>query len=91
MALEDKVKTIDDYISKFPDGIQDILVRLRQIIKKEAPMAEETINYDIPTFVLNGNLVHFAAFKKHIGFIQHLQVFLNLPMNSRNTKPQKGL
>lgn len=68
MALEDKVKTIDDYISKFPDGIQDILVRLRQIIKKEAPTAEETINYDIPTFVLNGNLVHFAAFKKHIGF-----------------------
>ncbi|MBA2421832.1 MAG: DUF1801 domain-containing protein, partial [Chitinophagales bacterium] len=40
----------------------------RVIIRKAAPKAEETINYAMPTFTLNGNLVHFAAYKNHIGF-----------------------
>ena len=66
--MTDKVKTIDNYISKFPNEIQDILENIREVIRKEAPWAEETINYDIPTFVLNGNLVHFGAFKRHLGF-----------------------
>lgn len=66
--MTDKTTSIDNYISKFPDEIQEILKKVRQVIKKEAPTAEETINYDIPTFVLNGNLVHFGGFKKHIGF-----------------------
>jgi uncharacterized protein YdhG (YjbR/CyaY superfamily) len=48
--------------------IQDILQKIRQTIKKEAPAAEETISYQIPTFKFHGNLVHFAAFKNHIGF-----------------------
>ncbi|MCZ7383120.1 MAG: DUF1801 domain-containing protein [Candidatus Methanoperedens sp.] len=61
-------KTIDEYIAMFPRNIQDILGKLRQVIKESAPEAEETINYGIPTFKLNGNLVHFAAFKNHIGF-----------------------
>ena len=60
--------TIDDYISKFPKKIQEILEKLRQTIKNSAPKAEETINYQIPTFKLNGNLLHFAAYKNHIGF-----------------------
>lgn len=42
--------------------------RLRKAIKEEAPQATETINYQMPTFKLNGNLVHFAAYKNHIGF-----------------------
>jgi len=61
-------KTIDDYIKSFPEDIQKILETVRQTIKKAAPEAEEAISYQMPTFKLNGNLVHFAAFKNHIGF-----------------------
>jgi len=63
-----QVKTMDEYIATFPKNVQDILEKLRRVIKESAPKAEETINYGIPTFKLNGNLVHFAAFKNHIGF-----------------------
>ena len=59
---------IDEYIASFPKDIQEILEKLRTTIRKAAPDAEEIINYQIPTFTLKGNLVHFAAFKKHIGF-----------------------
>jgi uncharacterized protein YdhG (YjbR/CyaY superfamily) len=61
-------KTIDEYIAGFPPGIQEILEKIRAVIRSEASEAQETINYQMPTFVLNGNLVHFAAFKNHIGF-----------------------
>ena len=60
--------TIDEYIAMFPDDVQRILNELRQTIRAAAPDAEETINYQMPTFTLNGNLVHFAAFQNHIGF-----------------------
>jgi uncharacterized protein YdhG (YjbR/CyaY superfamily) len=59
---------IDSYIAEFPDDIQKRLEQVRATIHKAAPKAEEAIKYAIPTFVLNGNLVHFAAFKNHIGF-----------------------
>jgi uncharacterized protein YdhG (YjbR/CyaY superfamily) len=59
---------IDAYIASFPKETQKILDQLRATIRKAAPEAEEAINYAIPTFTLNGNLVHFAAFKNHIGF-----------------------
>ena len=59
---------IDEYIASFPKGVQEILEKIRAIIRKAAPDAEEAIKYQMPTFILNGNLVHFAAFKKHIGF-----------------------
>ena len=61
-------KRIDEYIAGFPHDVQKILESIRTTIKKAAPDAEETIKYQIPTFVLNGNLVHFGAFKKHVGF-----------------------
>jgi uncharacterized protein YdhG (YjbR/CyaY superfamily) len=60
--------TMDEYINTFPEDVKRILSELRQTIKEVAPDAEETINYQIPTFTLNGNLVHFAAFEHHIGF-----------------------
>ena len=63
-----KVNTIDEYIMGFPAPVQELLQELRAVIQKAAPDARETINYQIPTFVLHGNLVHFAAFKHHIGF-----------------------
>jgi len=59
---------MDEYISQFPQNVRGILEQLRKVIRESAPEAEETINYGIPTFRLNGNLVHFAAFKNHIGF-----------------------
>ena len=61
-------QTIDEYIKTFPTDVQSILERMRQVIRKAAPDAVEAISYQIPTFKLNGNLVHFAAFKNHIGF-----------------------
>jgi len=61
-------KNIDEYIARYPKGIQAILQKIRKTVQKAAPDAQETINYQMPTLSLNGNLVHFAAFEKHIGF-----------------------
>ena len=63
-----KPLTIDQYIEGFPVDVQMILKKIRKTIAEAAPEAEETISYGIPTFKLWGNLVHFAAFKSHIGF-----------------------
>lgn len=60
--------SIDEYIALFPDDIQRTLQGLRATVRAAAPDAQEKISYGIPTFALNGNLVHFAAFEKHIGF-----------------------
>ena len=60
--------TIDDYIASFPPEIQEKLQGLRAVIREAAPQATEKISYQMPTFCLYGNLVHFAAFKNHIGF-----------------------
>lgn len=59
---------IEEYIANFPVDTQEILRKLRRTILKSAPGAIEVIKYGIPTFKLNGNLVHFAALKNHIGF-----------------------
>ncbi|EJO71553.1 MULTISPECIES: iron chaperone [Leptospira] len=61
-------KNIDEYINLFPEDVQDKLRKLRSTIRKAAPNAEEKISYQMPVFALNGNLVYFAAYKKHIGF-----------------------
>jgi len=68
--MEKKVRftSIDEYIAAFPAEIQKILQELRSTIQAAAPDAEEKIGYQMPTFFLHGNLVHFAAFKHHIGF-----------------------
>ncbi len=60
-------KNIDEYISGFPDEIRLLLEEVRKTIRNAAPEATEAISYQMPTFRLNGNLVHFAAFKNHIG------------------------
>lgn len=67
-SSETKFKTIDEYINSFPENIRPILQTFRQTIKEEVPEAQETIKYGMPTFVYHGNLVYFAAWKKHIGF-----------------------
>jgi uncharacterized protein YdhG (YjbR/CyaY superfamily) len=60
--------SIDDYIRSFPEHIQKKLAQMRKAIREVAPSAQEKISYQMPTFYLNGNLVHFAAYTNHIGF-----------------------
>ncbi len=67
-AKQEQPATIDEYIAQFPEEIQQKLQEIRAVIHAAAPEATEKISYQMPTFYLRGNLVHFAAFKKHIGF-----------------------
>ena len=68
MANRSTAKSIDEYIAEFPPETQKVLEEMRQLVRVEAPGATETISYAIPTFDLNGHLVHFAGFAHHIGF-----------------------
>jgi len=61
-------RNIDEYIETFPQEVQEKLQKVRQTIHEAAPEAEEAISYQMPTFKLNGNLVHFAGYEHHIGF-----------------------
>ena len=67
MENEKQYTTIDEYIALFPPEFQKRMQELRDVIKKAAPDATEKISWQMPTFYLNGNLVHFAAHKNHIG------------------------
>lgn len=60
--------TVEAYIQEFPEEVQEIMQKIRAIVKEEAPDAQEKISYGMPTFSYKGALVHFAAYKKHIGF-----------------------
>lgn len=68
MSMETDYNPIDDYIAGFPPAVQQILQTIRATIQEAAPEATEAISYQMPTFKLHGNLVHFAAYKSHIGF-----------------------
>jgi len=67
ILIKSKINTIDEYISGFPIETQKILEQIRATVKKAAPDSVETIKYSMPTFTLKGNLIHFAAYKNHIG------------------------
>ncbi len=63
------IKTISQYIKLYPKDVQAILKKVHTTIKAVVPKADEAIKYGIPTFIVNGkNLVHFAAYKNHVGF-----------------------
>lgn len=64
----DASSPIDDYIAGFPESVREVLGKVRDTIRQAAPGATETIAYRMPTFTLNGTLVHFAGFAKHVGF-----------------------
>jgi len=68
MSTDQKPQNIDEYIAGFPQVVQEILQKIRMTVKKAAPDAQETIKYQMPAFMLNGNLVYFSAFKNHVGF-----------------------
>ena len=65
--MDTKINNIDDYIDSFPANVKTHLVQIRATIQKAAPNAKEKISYGMPTFELNGNLIHFAGYKNHIG------------------------
>ncbi len=66
--MDQKISTIDSYINNKPSEIQEKLMLIKNTVKKTAPMTVETISYGIPTFKYKGkNLIHFAAFAKHLG------------------------
>ncbi len=90
LATKQTFQTIDEYVKTFPKNIQKILGTVRQAIKKSAPAAEEAISYQIPTFKLNGNLVHFAAFKNHIGFYPGAEAIKVFPKEIVSYKSSKG-
>lgn len=81
---------IDEYIAGFPPEIQLILRKIREVIGKAAPGAEEAIKYGMPTFVLKGNLVHFAACKNHIGFYPAPSGIVNFETELTKYKRSKG-
>jgi uncharacterized protein YdhG (YjbR/CyaY superfamily) len=68
MDKREEAKTMDEYIKRCPKPARERLETIRRLVRDMAPEATEKISYQMPTFFLNGNLVHFAAFAKHIGF-----------------------
>jgi uncharacterized protein YdhG (YjbR/CyaY superfamily) len=84
------VTTVDEYIDRFPPDVQAILSELRSTIRQSAPQAVEKISYGIPTFYLNGNLVHFATFKHHIGFYPTPSAIARFKKELKRYKSAKG-
>ncbi len=66
--MAEQYSSVDEYIELFEPDTRDKMRRLRACVRVAAPEASEKISWRMPTFYLNGNLVHFAGFKKHIGF-----------------------
>ncbi len=83
-------KNIDEYILEFPESTQKKLSEVRSAIKEAAPDSTEAISYQIPTFKLNGNLVHFAGYKNHIGFYPGSQAIEEFKKDIEKYKWAKG-
>ena len=81
---------METYILGFSNSVQQQLQQIRQTIQKTAPNATETIKYGIPTFVLNGNLVHFAAYKNHIGLYPTPSAIVAFTEKLKPFKTSKG-
>ena len=89
-SVPTRPKTVDEYIAAFSPEVRQVLEQLRATIGKAAPEAQETINYQVPTFTLKGNLVHFAAFKQHIGFYPTPSGIANFKRELSNYETAKG-
>jgi len=85
-----KPTNIDEYIASFPDNIKKVLEQLRSVIRQSAPHAEEAISYGMPSFKLNGNMIWFGAFSKHIGFYPKVTGTDALSKELSNYKGTKG-
>jgi uncharacterized protein YdhG (YjbR/CyaY superfamily) len=82
--------SIDEYIMSFPENVQKKLTELRKLIRRTAPDATEKISYQMPTFYLNGNLVHFAAYSRHIGFYPTSSGIARFKREISNYRHSKG-
>src|SRR5229473_6877171 len=83
-------KNIDEYIAAFSPEVQAILEKIRLTIRQAAPEAEEKISYKMPAFTLDGDLIYFAAFKKHIGIFPPVQGDDNLNKEISRYRGEKG-
>ena len=83
-------RNIDEYIASFSPEVQSILEKIRSTIREAAPEAEEKISYQMPTFALMGNLIHFAAFKKHIGLYPPVKGDEKLKAETSRDQGEKG-
>ncbi len=82
--------SIDHYISEQPLAVQPLLEKIRTTIREVAPEATEVISYQIPTFKMKKNLVHFAAFKNHIGFYPGAEAIVAFEKELGSYKTSKG-
>src|SRR5713101_4214912 len=89
-AQHDGPKSIDDYIAGFPDEVQKVLEKIRRTIRKTVPRAEEKISYKMPAFTLDGDLIYFAAFKKHIGIFPPVRGDAKLNKELSRFRGEKG-
>jgi len=85
-----KYKTVDEYLDDFSGETKKKLVMIRETIQKMVPEATEKISYGIPTFYLNGNLVHYAGFKNHIGFFPGAAPLREFEKDLTDYKTSKG-
>jgi uncharacterized protein YdhG (YjbR/CyaY superfamily) len=90
MAQRSAATNIDEYIAECSPDVRSILEKIRSTIRDSAPQATEKISYAIPTFVLDGNLVHFAAFKNHIGFYPPVKGDEKLVADTAPYRGEKG-
>ncbi|MDH0658047.1 MULTISPECIES: DUF1801 domain-containing protein [unclassified Empedobacter] len=90
IMMADNFTTIDEYILGFDQAKQEILENIRKIIHETVPRATETINYKMPTFRLNGNVIHFAMFKNHVGIYPGAETIEHFQNNLTDYKTSKG-
>lgn len=83
-------ETIDEYIALYPSEVQEKLQAIRKVIRESAPDATEKISWRMPTFYMNGNLIHFAAFKNHIGIYPGPSAVANFQDTFKEYKSSKG-
>ena len=89
-TVKNKVKTVDEYISLFPEETSKKLIEIRQIIKTLVLQAEEKISYNIPGYFLNGMLVYFAGFKNHIALYPFIETNTELDKEIEEYKSGKA-
>lgn len=89
--MKNTYNNIDEYIESFPKEVQDRMQQIRLIIRENAPEAIEAITWRMPTFKFNGsNLIHFAAFKKHIGIYPGAEAIIVFEKELSSYKTSKG-
>jgi uncharacterized protein YdhG (YjbR/CyaY superfamily) len=90
MMVNNKCSSIDEYIATFPKEVQKRLVQIRKTIQQAAPKVTEAISYAMPTFIYNGNLVHFAGYTHHIGFYPAPSAIVAFKKELASYKQSKG-